>query len=140
MDLDKLTDNVLARCDVLAGCSEEPARLTRTFLRPPMRTVHERLRGWMETANLDVRVDAVGNMIGRRPGRTASARVFVVGSHIDTVPDAGKYDGVLGMLLGVAAAEALTSRRFARTLDVIAYSEEEGVRFRTPYIGSLAVC
>jgi allantoate deiminase len=66
--------------------------------------------------------------------------VFAVGSHIDTVPDAGKYDGVLGVLLGVAAAQALAVRQFKRALDVIAFSEEEGVRFRTPYLGSLAVC
>jgi allantoate deiminase len=140
MDLDRLTDDVLARCDVLARYSEEPGRLTRTFLRPPVRDVHAHLTRWMTDAGLDVRVDAVGNLIGRRPARSADARVLVVGSHIDTVPDAGKYDGVLGVLLGVAAAEALADRQFARHLDMIAFSEEEGVRFRTPYLGSLAVC
>jgi allantoate deiminase len=140
MDLDALTDEVLRRCDVLAGCSEEPVRLTRTFLRPPVRDAHAHLRGWMTAAGLDVRVDTVGNMIGRLPALAADARVFVVGSHIDTVPDAGKYDGILGVLLGVAAAQALVGRQFKRALDVIAFSEEEGVRFRTPYLGSLAVC
>jgi allantoate deiminase len=93
----------------------------------------------MEAADLQVRVDAVGNMIGRRPGRTSDPHVFVVGSHVDTVPDAGKYDGVLGVLLGIAAVQALGDRGFNRALDVIAFSEEEGVRFRTPYLGSLAV-
>jgi allantoate deiminase len=140
MDLDRLTDDVLARCDLLAGCSEEPGRLTRTFLRPPVRDVHAHLTRWMTEAGLNVRVDAVGNLIGRRPARAADARVFVVGSHIDTVPDAGRYDGVLGVLLGVAAAEALKGRQFARHLDVIAFSEEEGVRFAAPFLGSLAVC
>ena len=66
--------------------------------------------------------------------------VFLVGSHIDTVPDAGNYDGVLGVLLGIAAARQLAGRQINRALDVIAFSEEEGVRFRTPYLGSLAVC
>jgi allantoate deiminase len=140
MDLDRLTDDILARCDVLDKCSEEPGRLTRTFLRPPFHAAHAKLRGWMEAAGLTVRVDAIGNMIGRLPGRTADARIFVVGSHLDTVLDAGKYDGILGVLLGVAAAQALPGRRFARSLDVIAFPEEEGVRFRTPYLGSLAVC
>jgi allantoate deiminase len=140
MDLDALTDEILARCDVLATCSEEPDRLTRTFLRPPMRQVHAHLREWMTAAGLDVRIDAVGNMIGRRPGSADDAKVFVVGSHVDTVPDAGKYDGVLGVMLGIAAAQALKGRQFNRSLDVIAFSEEEGVRFRTPYLGSLAVC
>jgi allantoate deiminase len=140
MDLDRLTDEILRRCDILGRCSEEPHRLTRTFLQPPMRDVHQHLRSWMTTAGLQVRVDAVGNVIGRRGAPDADAKVFVVGSHVDTVPDAGKYDGVLGVLLGVAAAEALVGRQFRRTLDVIAFSEEEGVRFRTPYLGSLAVC
>src|SRR5439155_25923592 len=72
--------------------------------------------------------------------RRGDAPVFIVGSHIDSVPDAGKYDGVLGVLLGVAAAQALADRAFARASDVIAFSEEEGVRFRTPYLGSRAVC
>jgi allantoate deiminase len=140
MDLDLLTDEILSRCEVLAGCSEEPGRLTRTFLSPPMREVHAHLRQWMTAAGLQVRVDAVGNMIGRLPGRHEDSRIFVVGSHVDTVPDAGKYDGILGVVLGIAAARALSNRRFNQALDVIAFSEEEGVRFRTPYIGSLAVC
>jgi allantoate deiminase len=139
-DYDALTDEVLTRCDVLGALSEDPGRLTRTFLSPPVRDVHAHLRKWMAAARLEVRVDAVGNMIGRLPGRAADAPVFVVGSHIDTVPDAGKYDGVLGVLLGIAAAQALAGRGFKRALDVIAFSEEEGVRFRTPYLGSLAVC
>src|SRR5947209_10668050 len=140
MELDQLTDEVLRRCDVLAACSEEPHRLTRTFLRPPMRAVHEHLRTWMTAAGLQVRVDAVGNMIGRLPSRDPEARILVVGSHVDTVPDAGKYDGVLGVLLGLAAAEALARRELRRSLDVIAFSEEEGVRFGMPYLGSLAIC
>src|SRR5205085_1582210 len=77
--------------------------------------------------------------IGHRPARSANGRVFLVGSHIDTVPDAGRYDGPLGVLLGIAAAQALAGRDFPVALDVIAFSEEEGVRFRTPYLGSRAV-
>jgi len=140
MDLDALTTEVLDRCETLARFSEEPGRLTRTFLRPPVRDVHERLTAWMREAGLTVRVDAIGNLIGRMRGRSDDAGVFVIGSHIDTVPDAGKYDGALGVLLGVAAAKALAGHEFERTLDVVAFSEEEGVRFRTPYLGSRAVC
>src|SRR5262249_5880116 len=102
--------------------------------------VHERLTAWMHEAGLAVRIDAIGNLIGRSPGRRDDARVFIVGSHIDSIPDAGKYDGVLGVLLGVAAAKALARHEVQRSLDVIASSEEEGVRFRTPYLGSRAVC
>jgi allantoate deiminase len=140
MNLDALADSVLARCDVLAGCSEEPGRLTRRFLTPPFRQVHDHLSRWMAAAGLHVRLDAAGNLRGRAPAREPDAPLFVVGSHLDTVPDAGKYDGVLGVLLGVAAAEALSGRRFPRALEVIAFSEEEGARFGAPYLGSLAAC
>lgn len=139
-DLDALTDEVLARCDALGGVSEEPGRLTRTFLRPPARVAHDLVAGWMTAAGLRVRTDAAGNLIGRADGDGSRPGVFVVGSHLDTVPDAGKFDGILGVLLGITAAAALRGRRFARTLDVVAFSEEEGVRFRTPYLGSRAVC
>lgn len=140
MNLDALTDEVLERCDVLAGCSEEPHRLTRTFLCPAFRQVHEHLSTWMADAGLDVRLDAVGNTIGRSRKRSKYDRIFIIGSHVDTVPDAGKYDGILGVILGIAAAKALRRKTLAKRLDVIAFSEEEGVRFRKPYIGSLAVC
>jgi allantoate deiminase len=137
-DLDALTDEVLARCDALGQISDEPGCLTRLFLSPATRRVHELLGGWMREAALTVRCDALGNLIGRRTGKTE--QVFAVGSHIDTVPNAGKFDGTLGVLLGIAAANAVAGRSFRRTLDVIAFSEEEGVRYRTPYLGSRAVC
>ncbi len=138
IDIDGLTNTVLQRCDELAKCSEEPDRLTRTFLRPPMRQVHELLREWMSDAELEVRVDAVGNVIGRKAGE--SSKVFAIGSHVDTVPNAGKYDGILGVMLGIAAAKSLAKSSFRHTLDVIAFSEEEGVRFCWPYLGSRALC
>jgi len=140
MTLDALTDEVLARCEVLGGISEERGRLTRTFLCPQFRAVHEHLAVWMADAGLRVRMDAAGNTIGQSKPRSNRSRIFLVGSHVDTVPDAGKFDGILGVVLGIAAAKLLSDRTFSRRLDVIAFSEEEGVRFRTPYLGSLAVC
>src|SRR5262249_36907727 len=123
----------------------------------PMRGVHERLGGWMRAAGMAVRLDPVGNLIGRHPaapltpppptsegggggvrGADEGAPVFLIGSHLDSVPDAGKYDGVLGVLLGVAAVQALGGRRLPLAVDVLGFCEEEGVRFRTPYLGSLA--
>jgi allantoate deiminase len=136
MDLDALTEEVLQRCDTLATYSEDPPALTRTFLSAPMHEIHTRLTEWMQDAGLNVRIDAVGNVIGSTVGETT----FVVGSHVDTVPNAGKYDGPLGVLLGIAAAKALREKSFPRRLDVIAFSEEEGVQFGFPYIGSNAVC
>jgi allantoate deiminase len=136
-----LADEVLARCDELATFSEEAGRITRTFLCEPMRRLHARLGGWMEAAGLRVRIDAAANLIGLYEGSRDGARVLAIGSHLDTVPDAGKYDGVLGVLLGVAAVQALVrdGRRLPFAIEVIGFSEEEGIRFRAPYLGSRAV-
>jgi allantoate deiminase len=134
-----LAAEVLARCDEVALFSEEPDKITRTFLSEPMRLLHEQMARWMEAAGLNVRLDAAGNLIGRYDGLRPECPVLAIGSHLDTVPDAGKYDGVLGVLLAMAAVRALAGRRLPFAIDVIAFSEEEGVRFRTPFLGSLAV-
>ena len=75
---------------------------------------------------MNVHLDAAGNLIGRLEGSEPALPVLMIGSHLDTVPDAGKYDGVLGVLLGMAAVQALGGRRLPFGIDVIAFSEEEG--------------
>lgn len=135
-----LAREVLARCEVLARFSEEPGRITRTFLCPAMHSVHERLAEWMRAAGMAVRRDALGNLIGRYPAAVPDAPLLLIGSHLDSVPNAGKYDGVLGVLLGLAAVQALDGRRLPFAVDLIGFSEEEGIRYRTPYLGSRAVC
>ncbi|TWT87641.1 Hydantoin utilization protein C [Pseudobythopirellula maris] len=131
-------DAVMSRCDELALCTEEPDRITRRFLTEPMQAVHERVASWMRAAGLETRIDNAGNIVGRRvsPGAT---RALVIGSHLDSVPNAGRYDGVLGVLMGVAAAEVLGETPLPFHLDVIGFSEEEGVRYSKPYLGSSAV-
>jgi allantoate deiminase len=133
-----LAAEVLARCDQVARFSEEPDRITRTFLCEPMRRLHGQLSQWMVESGLEVRLDAAGNLIGHYGGLRPEAPVLAIGSHLDTVPNAGKYDGVLGVMLGVAAVRALDGQRLPFGIDVIAFSEEEGVRFRAPFLGSLA--
>jgi allantoate deiminase len=141
--LELLAGEVLARCDEVATFSEESGRVTRTFLCEPMKRLHGRLAGWMEAAGMNVRIDPAANLIGRHEGAREGARVFAIGSHLDTVPDAGKYDGVLGVLLGVAAVRALAllrgDRRLPFAIEVIGFSEEEGIRFRAPFLGSRAI-
>src|SRR5271154_6853996 len=95
-------------CRELATFSEEPGRTTRTFLSPPMRDVHRVLSEWMRQAGMSVRVDAVGNLRGVREG--TGERRLLIASHLDTVPNAGAFDGVLGVVLGVALIEALAGR------------------------------
>lgn len=131
--------HVIERCRMLAELSEEPGVTTRTFLSPPMRTVHAHLRDWMEQAGMSVATDHAGNLRGRFPATRSSAPRLYIGSHLDTVPRAGAFDGVLGVMLGVALVEELAGRRLPFAIEVIAFSEEEGVRFGVPFIGSRAL-
>jgi len=127
------------RCRTLAACSEEPGATTRTFLSAPMRDVHAHVKGWMTAAGMTVTVDHAGNIRGVYPGASPAAPRLFVGSHLDTVPHAGAFDGVLGVMLGIALVESLGGRRMPFVIEVVGFSEEEGVRFRTPFIGSRAL-
>ena len=133
---------VMLRCDELACCSDEPDMLARTFCSPAMREAHGLVSGWMAAAGMTTRVDAAGNLIGTYlpPGCDSQRRVMI-GSHLDTVIDAGRYDGILGVMLGIATVEALRAADAALpwAVEVIGFSEEEGVRFGAPFIGSRAL-
>jgi allantoate deiminase len=132
-----LADKAVEYCRDLAQCTEEPGRITRTFLSPPMHDVHRMLGAWMLQLGMDVSIDAAGNLRGVRAGVPGGR--LIIGSHLDTVPDAGAFDGILGVVLGITLVEALGSSPGAPTIEVIGFSEEEGVRFGVPFIGSRAV-
>jgi allantoate deiminase len=128
------------RLQDLAAISDETGRLTRTFLSPAMARANRVVGRWMREADLAVRVDCVGNLIGTT-ARTAAARgrrTLLLGSHLDTVRDAGRFDGALGVLLPLTALEVLRRRGVVLPFDVevIGFSEEEGVRFASAYLGS----
>jgi allantoate deiminase len=129
---------VIARCRSLAACTEEPGFITRTFLSEPMHAVHTILQAWMEQAGMSVWVDAAGNLRGRYAARGADAPCFYIGSHLDTVPHGGAFDGVLGVVMGIALLDLLAGRRLKFHVEVVGFSEEEGVRFGIPFIGSRA--
>jgi allantoate deiminase len=93
----------------------------------------------MEAAGLAVRVDAIGNLRGVYPGTSRSSRRLLIGSHLDTVPNAGAYDGILGVVLGIGLVERLRGQRLPFAIEVIGFSEEEGVRFGIPFLGSRAL-
>ena len=130
---------VLARCDELATFSEEPRRLTRRFATTALWQAGERVRGWMEAAGMVTRRDAIGNLIGRLGD--GDRRTLLLGSHLDTVRDAGRYDGMLGVLVAIACVERLRDRgrSLPYALEVLAFADEEGVRFGTGYLGSSVV-
>lgn len=118
----------------LAGITDEPPGLTRTFLSKASRDAKRIVGGWMRQAGLDVHEDAAGNVIGRRPAAAPGAPVLACGSHLDTVRNAGRFDGALGVCVAIEAAARTGPLPF--TLEVVGFSDEEGVRFQTPYLGS----
>ena len=128
----------LERCARLAAFTEDPPRLTRTFLCEAFHGVHREITAWAEAAGMAVRVDGVGNIIAARRGRDPNPPALLIGSHLDTVPDAGKFDGILGVMLGLAVVELLGGDPLPFALEFVGFSEEEGVRFAMPYIGSKA--
>jgi len=125
----------------LAEFSETPDGLTCTYMTPAHRATAKQLSEWMTAAGLSVTIDAVGNVVGHYASADPTARTLIVGSHYDTVLNAGNYDGRLGILTGLVAVEELrrTGRKLPFHLDLIGFSEEEGVRFSSPYIGSSAI-
>ena len=131
--------DVVACCRDLAQCTEEAGVTTRTFLSPPMRDVHARLTRLMEAVGMEVHVDAAGNLRGLYPSAAAETWRLIIGSHLDTVRHAGAFDGILGVVLGVALVHRLAGRRLPLAIEVIGFSEEEGVRFGIPFIGSRAL-
>ena len=126
------------RLDELGRVTDEPGRLTRTFLSPAMKQANALVAGWMVETGLSVRVDSVGNLVGRLDAPNPKAKTLLIGSHLDTVRDAGKFDGSLGVLLPIVVLGEL--RRRGVTLpfhvEVLGFSEEEGVRFASAYLGS----
>ncbi len=104
-----------------------------------MHDCHNEITGWMTALGAKVRIDAAGNLRGFYAGAESKAPRLLLGSHLDTVPNAGAYDGVLGVVLAVALLEALSGRQLPYGIEIVGFSEEEGVRFGTPFIGSRAL-
>lgn len=131
--------DVVDWCRRLAAYTEVPGTITRRCLTEPMRLVHRDLIGWMTRLGLSPRIDAAGNLRGIRAASVTPARTLYLGSHLDTVPDAGAFDGILGVVWALAVTEALGETPLAANLEVLGFSDEEGVRFGTPFIGSRAL-
>jgi beta-ureidopropionase / N-carbamoyl-L-amino-acid hydrolase len=138
---EKYGARILDMADQLAQWSEMQGGLTCTYFSPAHKAVAEQLRNWMRAAGLEAQIDALGNVVGRYPSAAPSARTLIVGSHYDTVANAGQFDGRLGILTAIAVVDRLhrTRAKLPFHIDVIAFSEEEGVRFSAPYLGSGAV-
>ena len=121
--------------------TDEPGRLTRLYLSPAHRAAAEAVRRMMEAAGMRAHIDAAGTVVGRYEGIEPGAPALLVGSHIDTVVDAGSYDGMLGVLAGIVAVEELARRgeRMPFAIEVLAFGDEENVRFPTNLSTSQAI-
>jgi allantoate deiminase len=129
---------IIDRCRELAAVSDMEGETTRLFLSPATRDAHALLMRWMEEAGLEARVDDIGSIRGRRAATMPDAQTLLLFSHIDTVRNAGAFDGPLGVILSIEAVAALGTQPLPFDIEIIAFSEEEGVRFGFPFLSSLA--
>ncbi len=127
--------------ETIGAWSEADDGLTCSYMTPVHRRTADQLAEWMREAGMDVHIDAVGNVCGRYAANDPAAKVLMTGSHYDTVKDGGKYDGRLGILLPIAIVRHLQARgeRLPFHLEVIGFAEEEGVRFKSTFLGSNAI-
>jgi allantoate deiminase len=132
---------LMARLEAFAAFTDEPRRLTRLFLSEAHRRAAHAFSGWCTEAGLRAKIDPAGNVVARYEGKRAGAPVLMLGSHIDTVRDAGAYDGNYGALAALAVVEQLSGRdeRLDHAIEIVAFGDEEGVRFRTTLTGSRAL-
>jgi allantoate deiminase len=128
-------------CEALARLSEMDGGLTRVFVSKEQQAANELVLGWMRAAGMSARLDAIGNVIGRYEGERAGLPCLMMGSHLDTVRDAGKYDGMLGVVAAIECIHALDARgkRLPFAIEVVGFADEEGTRFNATLLGSRAV-
>jgi len=129
---------VMARADELALISETPVILTRVYLSPEHLQANQRVAQWMAEAGMQVWQDSVGNICGRYEGELEGAAAILLGSHLDTVRNAGRYDGMLGVLTAIEVVQALHNqgRRLAKAIEIVGFCDEEGTRFGITLLGS----
>ena len=134
-------DNAMSRLHQLGMLSSDPGALTRLYLTPEHKAATALVRRWMGEAGMSASVDAIGNVVGRYAGARPGCPTLILGSHIDTVRDAGRYDGCLGVVAAIEAVAVLAraGERLPFAIEVLAFGDEEGVRFPEALAGSRAV-
>jgi allantoate deiminase len=136
-----LGERIADRLVELAAVSDEPDRLTRLYLGPAHRKAADLVAGWMREAGMAARIDAAGNVVGRYRARDGGALTLMLGSHIDTVRNAGRFDGALGVVTAIEVVRTAfkSGKRFPFAIEVIAFGDEEGVRFASTLGGARAL-
>src|SRR6187551_3601177 len=136
-----LGDEIVSRINQLGTISETAENLTRIFLTPEHRVAADLLLSWMRDAGMSAHLDAIGNVCGRYEGERPGAPCLMLGSHYDTVRDAGKWDGPLGVITAIACVADINRRgkRLPFAIEIVGFADEEGVRFASTLLGSRAV-
>lgn len=137
----KAGGEIVARIEALGKISETPDALTRIYLTPELQAAADQLLVWMREAGMAAHMDAIGNVVGRYEGARAAAPCLMLGSHYDTVRNAGKWDGPLGVITAISCVAELNRRgkRFPFAIEVVGFADEEGVRFNSTLLGSRAI-
>ena len=132
---------VMQRCDALARASLSPDYIERTYLSAAHAQANKMVEGWISEAKMQSWQDSVGNVWGRYASKFVDAPTLILGSHLDSVVNAGKYDGVLGVMLGIELGDFLARHKIDLPfhLDVVGFCDEEGVRFGATLLGSQAL-
>ena len=136
-----LGDEIVSRINRLGDISETPEHLARIFLTPEHRAAADLILSWMRDAGMAAHLDAIGNVCGRYEGERPGLPCLMLGSHYDTVRDAGKWDGPLGVITAISCVADLNTRgrRLPFAIEVVGFADEEGVRFASTLLGSRAV-
>lgn len=131
-------ERVMARADALAAISETPNALTRVYLSTQHLQANQLVGQWMSLAGMTVWQDSVGNICGRYEGEQEGAPAVLLGSHLDTVRNAGRYDGMLGVLTAIEVVDSLhqQEKRLAQAIEIVGFCDEEGTRFGITLLGS----
>ena len=134
-------ERVMARADALAAISETPDALTRVYLSPQHLQANQLVGEWMRQAGMTVWQDSVGNICGRYEGAQEGAQAVLLGSHLDTVRNAGRYDGMLGVLTAIEVVDSLHQQglHLAQAIEVVGFGDEEGTRFGITLLGSRGI-
>ncbi|MXG36121.1 hydantoinase/carbamoylase family amidase, partial [Escherichia coli] len=134
-------ERVMARADALAAISETPDALTRVYLSAQHLQANQLVGEWMRQAGMTVWQDSVGNICGRYEGAQEGAQAVLLGSHLDTVRNAGRYDGMLGVLAAIEVVDSLHQQglHLAQAIEIVGFGDEEGTRFGITLLGSRGI-
>src|SRR5437868_1743576 len=134
-------ERILKRIDELASISEDKTCITRTYGTAAFIEGRNKVQQWMKGAGLQTTIDNIGNIRGRLKASNGATKTFVIASHIDTIINAGRFDGPLGVLMGLDLIEQIIESKteIPFTIELIGFCDEEGCRFHTTYLGSKAV-